>query len=166
MVNRSGNRRGMHSSHVKGEQHPHWNGGRPKDSYGYRLVRLPDHPHANSRGYVKEHILLVEDAIGKRLPPGAVIHHVDGNRANNADGNLVVCQDQAYHFLLHRRMDALKACGNANWMRCKYCSSFDDPSNLYVYPDGRKAMHLACGRAYKKKGGKVHGHWRRVYRVE
>lgn len=29
--------------------------------------------------------------------------HGDPNPADNSRGNLVICQDQAYHFLLHRR---------------------------------------------------------------
>jgi len=50
------------------------------------------------------HVLVAEKALGKTLPKGAVVHHVDGNRKNNEPTNLVVCPNQAYHLLLHKRM--------------------------------------------------------------
>ncbi len=44
-----------------------------------------------------------EHALGHPLPPFAVVHHhsYEGNRSQ-----LVICQDLAYHALLHRRMRA------------------------------------------------------------
>src|SRR5262245_41632863 len=39
------------------------------------------------------HVLMAEAAVGHPLPPGAKVHHVDGNRWNNANANLVICQD-------------------------------------------------------------------------
>ena len=66
----------------------------------------------NQSGYVMiwngkweyEHRLVAEKALGKPLPPDAVIHHVDGDSMNNRPSNLVVCPDQGYHRLLHIRM--------------------------------------------------------------
>ena len=54
-----------------------------------------------------EHIVVAERALGKPLPKGAVVHHVDGQQWNNEPSNLVICPDQAYHMLLHRRMKEL-----------------------------------------------------------
>ncbi len=44
-----------------------------------------------------------EQALGHPLPPSAVVHHhtYDGDRSQ-----LVICQDRAYHALLHQRMRA------------------------------------------------------------
>ncbi len=36
------------------------------------------------------HQKIVEDIIGKKLPKGAQIHHVDGDKHNNLPENLVV----------------------------------------------------------------------------
>lgn len=43
-----------------------------------------------------------EMALGKQLPAGAEVHHADGTKADDAP--LVICQDRAYHMLLHKRM--------------------------------------------------------------
>jgi len=56
-----------------------------------------------------EHILVAEKALGKPLPPGAEVHHLDENRRNNKPNNLVICPSRAYHKLLHMRMRQLKA---------------------------------------------------------
>lgn len=55
-----------------------------------------------------EHVFVAEKALGKKMPPGAVIHHVDGNGLNNDPTNLVICPDKKYHSLIHARMEALR----------------------------------------------------------
>jgi hypothetical protein len=70
----------------------------------YVRVLMPDHPRNRSR-YVFEHILVAEKALGKHLPPGAVVHHVDEDGLNNKPWNLVICQDNAYHRFLHKRLN-------------------------------------------------------------
>jgi len=52
------------------------------------------------------HVLIAEKALGKKLPPGAVVHHADGNPSNNKNSNLVICPSQAYHMLIHARTRA------------------------------------------------------------
>ena len=88
----------------------------------YRLVKRPDHPRASSQGQVCEHVIIVEAALGHYLPDGAVIHHVDGDARNNAHRNLVACQNQAYHMLLHQRARVVRAGGNPNTqLMCGAC---------------------------------------------
>jgi len=91
-----------------------------------------------------EHRAVVENAMGKVLPPGAVVHHHDGNGRKNNSDNLVACEDQAYHLLLHLRERALKACGHATWMKCRYCKTFDNPVAMYVEPNQHQAYHYGC----------------------
>ena len=120
---------------------------------GYRLISSPAHPRANVQGYVPEHVLVCEKALGKLLPNGAEPHHVDGIKSNNVNSNLVLCQDHDYHALIEMRTRAFKACGHANWRKCPYCKKWDDPANMHVYDNanlngprkvGRKAYHVDC----------------------
>lgn len=86
---------------------------------GYPTCSAPNHPRANASlttksPWIYEHVLIAEAALGMLLPAGAEIHHVDNDRRNNAKSNLVVCQDKAYHKLLHVRTRIVRAGGNPN----------------------------------------------------
>lgn len=77
---------------------------------------------SESRGReVRLHVLRAERALGKPLPPKAIVHHADGSVADDAP--LVICQDQAYHMLLHRRMRVKAAGGDPNFHEavCAVC---------------------------------------------
>jgi HNH endonuclease len=116
-------RRGHNS---KGERHPQWRGGVHHYSTGYVGLKCPDHPRAGRHGYVMEHILVVERAMGKYLRLGAPVHHVDEDKTNNAPTNLVACDSEQYHRLLHQRKRAYDACGDPNAQRCSVCGTYGD----------------------------------------
>jgi hypothetical protein len=80
---------------------PAWKGGIVIDKYGYRLIFKPDHPKA-VYGYVPEHRLIAEQALGRILRGNEIIHHINGNRADNKTSNLLIC-NRAYHRWLHRK---------------------------------------------------------------
>lgn len=71
-------------------------------------------PYVNARGQQREHRVIAERVMGRSLPSTVQVHHVDGNGKNNANTNLVICQDMAYHRLLHYRARVVKAGGNPN----------------------------------------------------
>ena len=108
------------------------------------MVLRPEHPRADVKGYVREHILIAEKTLEKPLPEGAIVHHSNGNRADNLPENLVICQDEAYHKFLHKRIRAYKACGHAKWLRCRFCGQWDDPVYMYVEPMRLRGYHRDC----------------------
>lgn len=59
---------------------------------------------------VRIHRIRAEHALGRPLPNGCEVHHADLTRS--IDSPLVICQDHAYHFLLHRRTRVVRAGGN------------------------------------------------------
>jgi HNH endonuclease len=115
---------------------------------GYIFLYMPDHPHARGL-YVPEHAVIAETALGRILPGGAEVHHVDENRQNNANNNLVICQNRAYHMLLHQRTDALKACGDASFRKCHLCQVYGDPNTMRSY-NGKGFTHWECWRSYMR----------------
>ncbi|MBE0568933.1 MAG: HNH endonuclease [Deltaproteobacteria bacterium] len=129
-----------------------------------RVLRKAGEGTPHNRGYwhrqtggrggrqILAHVEIVEKVLGKRLPPGAIVHHVDGNKMNNAHSNLVVCQDQAFHNLLHSRSKAKKECGDANYLRCEYCGRWDPPGSIVRgRPSGYTGYHKECRIEYRRK---------------
>jgi len=121
---------------------------------GMWYVWKPGHSKATSRGFVPEHVLLAEFALGHPLPRGVDIHHADGDRSNNI-GNLVICQNREYHALLHVRMRALQSCGRPSWRKCPFCKKYDSQENLVPRKDSPTSMvHLACRRLHSRDYGR------------
>jgi len=106
--------------------------------------------------YVYEHIVIAEKAFGKSLPLSVQIHHVNEVCGENRNSNLVICQDAAYHQLLHHRARALKFGGSVRAMKCTICKQWDlpDQSDLTVRPLAHGSYHRSC--AAKQQLAKYH----------
>jgi hypothetical protein len=74
---------------VAREGNGNWKGGRARHHAGYVMLRAPDHPRAqNNGGYVFEHILVMEELLGRHLVPGETVHHKNGVKDDNRIENL------------------------------------------------------------------------------
>jgi hypothetical protein len=126
---------------------------RERNGSGYiALLNMHGHPHADSRGRVLEHIHLASAALGRPLPKGAEIHHVNEITDDNTPGNLVLCPDRAYHKLLHSRMRALAGCGNANYRPCQICRKWEPIDAMVIHRKTGALVyaHKECKRAALK----------------
>jgi len=141
--------RGHHTRGKAAPDHPRWQGGRYVDK-GHVRVKCRSHPRSDAWGYVYEHLIIAEAALGRPLPTNAVIHHADGNGENNERKNLVVCENQSYHLLLHQRQRALSVSGHSGWIKCAICGEYDNPENLYLYPNRGTGCHRQCRRKYER----------------
>lgn len=103
-----------------GSEASNWKGGRHvANQSGYIQVYCPDHPRASKAGYMMEHRLVAEQHLGRYLRSDEIVHHKDGNRANNDWANLSVAtrsKHVAGHFArgtkvmkLEREMAEMKA---------------------------------------------------------
>lgn len=98
----------------------------------------------------QEHVSIVESVLGRSLPPGAEIHHINGDKSDNTTSNLVVCPSKAYHKMLHQREASMDACGNPNYRKCPFCKNYDDPSNMTHNKTSRYFYHPSCKTAYNR----------------
>lgn len=132
------------------------------------IVRAPDFPRPHvgvtkdyrrigSHGPTQNtqqmlHRVRAERALGKPLPPQAVVHHADGSIDERAP--LVICENQAYHALLHRRMRIKAAGGNPNTDRICCGCRFVKPVGEFhkgKYQAGGLSMYCrACDSARKR----------------
>jgi hypothetical protein len=97
----------------------------------------------------------VERILGKPLPKKAVVHHNDEDPTNLKHSNLVACEDQEYHMILHQRMRALVECGHASWLKCWICKKYDAPENVTInHKHGTYHKSCAASRMMEiRKGG-------------
>ncbi len=109
-----------------------------KDKKGYLVYReLP------LRGQ-KEHRVIAEKVLGRKLKTKEVVHHIDGCKTNNNNSNLLICTDE-YHRLIHKRMRILELGGNPN--TDKYCPSCKTvKSKLDFYNTSKVSYCLVCSR--------------------
>lgn len=90
-------RYGIKARDNKGKNNAVWNGGVKYEDDGYVLIWVPEHPYANSQGYVREHRLVMEKHIGRYLESGEVVHHKNKNRKDNRIDNLQLLSSNSEH---------------------------------------------------------------------
>jgi hypothetical protein len=95
-----------------------------------------------------DHVVIAERALGHPLPAGAHVHHLNENGRDNRNHNLVICQDAAYHKLLHVRARVVRAGGNPDTQRiCCYCHAPKDIGEFYNrHGQRRDSACIECSR--------------------
>lgn len=85
----------------RGQNSPTWKDGREIDKGGYILVWIspdsPFYPMVDSRGYVREHRLVVAQSLGRCLKSYEIVHHINGIRDDNRIENLQLLSSQVEH---------------------------------------------------------------------
>lgn len=101
---------------------------------------------ADNKAHQWEHRAVAERALGRPLPRGVQVHHVDDNGRNNANDNLVICQDHAYHKDLHRRRRIFRAGGNphTDW----WCSGCRKPRPISLFTVRRTGPYAGRPTCY------------------
>lgn len=69
-----------------GNKNSHWLGKRNLGGYIYSY--FPEHPDANKHGYVAQHRIIAEQILGRHIQKDEVVHHINGDRADNEKANL------------------------------------------------------------------------------
>lgn len=102
----------IHRRNQKLDQHPAWKGGHVIDRSGYILRRVTsDGPYGyliraiakrgktgtDQSGYAPVHRIVMHDTIGRKLQPGEVVDHIDGDIRNNDPSNLRLYASNAEH---------------------------------------------------------------------
>lgn len=88
-----------HSKRKYGKDNPSWKGGTYMRR-GYVMQHAPEHPKADSKGYVPQHRLVAEKKLGRSLMENERVHHINGIKDDNDPKNLVVLTNNK-HSELH-----------------------------------------------------------------
>ena len=98
---------------------PSWNAGKKIDQsqrkigntylnhHGYTEIYLGDDSQKYGRkdGYVLLHRKIAQDNLGRQLLQSEVVHHIDGDKTNNAAENLLVCSGFSEHRDIHNNLE-------------------------------------------------------------
>ncbi len=75
------------------------------DSNGYVLIKTE--PSAHMRDWPREHTVVMESLLGRKLRRGEIVHHINGNRADNRAENLYLSPSRAAHNDIHRSLESV-----------------------------------------------------------
>lgn len=132
-----------HHNLGKLENSPCWKGGRIEHN-GYIYLNIPNHPNANKKGYVAEHVYNFTEFHKCCMLKWGHVHHIDKNPTNNKSSNLRGMRN-GQHIKIHH----IK---NMSDRFCLICNSNTTTINLYGYKCWRKYKNgWQCFKCYQKQ---------------
>lgn len=122
-------------------------GDRATAVHGYVLIYIPDHPKSHN-GYVYEHILIMENFLGRYLIDSEIVHHDNGIRNDNRKENLVLCKNNKEHLRIHAGWSII----NDVWFKkCRGCLEFlrVNEENFYKRKNKDSYFHVCINCSNK-----------------
>lgn len=125
---------------LKGENSKSWKGGRYIDAHGYVMIYVggPSNIKTKWDAYKKEHVVVMEKHLQRKINRNENIHHIDGDKQNNKIENLQITTSKE-----HR--DAHVSLQNIGYLLVrKNLLSFDKDKNEYYICEELKTLIEKC----------------------
>lgn len=115
-----------------------------KGDYNYAIVK--NHPNRTKNNYVLEHRVVVENHIGRLLEDDEIVHHIDGNKKNNAIENLELMLKAD-----HSRQHGIENGVTMVELKCVECGCTFHRDRRQSHLSKPKNTYTACGRSCNGK---------------
>lgn len=129
-----------------GANNPRWKGG-VRLANGYRYIQCPQHPNANSNGYVREHVLVMSEFLLRPIAKNEIVHHINEDTLDNRLENLRVMTRSEHHSLHHRGRMKPNSLKNLKPKTAEYLATVRP-----FHKQFKTCLH--CGSQFHRRGSK------------